>query len=478
MGQDPVLAEAGNTPPSSRSWLFQQKALPWLFLIYGLPAVLFHSIVMAPFQVADELSHVYRADQVSGGTLVSPRLGGLVDGGLPAYGAPYQKMWFHPEVKQTVALAREVGSMRWKERPEEASFFNTAQYGPILYLPQALGIAMGQHYGLSIARTVVLARLVNGWVACLAGFLAISICRRGQGLMFAVLLFPMTLSEIASASQDALIITLSLVAAAIASRLLTEARPASLGEFALFAFIVAATTMARPSQIALVFLALAYFTRADRAWLPKILIAIVAAVPILYWYSLLSELMPPWPTGVCVSDQFDYLLKNPLALPTAILNSFAANGMWYAKTTVGNLGWTDAPMPDWYYTLAAIVAALALMTPGNSGRTGWPSLVAILTFGALLGAQFGALYLTWTPVGKATIDGFQGRYLLPVLPLLGWLVPAVAPRIGRFVEFARYPVLLFPAITLCVLPFVLMNRYYGSWSTMTAALQALLLSPQ
>jgi uncharacterized membrane protein len=472
--QDPVLANVRETSRQTPPPLFGEKRLAWLFLAYALPAVIFHSIVMAPFQVADELSHVFRADQIRGGTLVSTRLGGMVDGGLVAYGAPYQKMWFHPEVKQTAALAREVGAMRWTETPEVASFFNTAQYGPVLYLPQAIGIAIGQQWGFSIARTVVLARLANALVACFIGFWAISICRRGQLLMFAVLLFPMTLSEIGSASQDALIITLSLLAVAIASRALAEGRPASVGEFALFAFIVVATTIARPTQIALVLLAPAYFRRTDSAWLGKVLIGLVAGVPIVYWYSLLGELMPPWPTGVSVSDQFDYLLHYPLALPSAIANSFAANGTWYSKTVVGYLGWTDAPMPGWYYLLAGIVCALALAASSNRGPVGWPSLVAVLTFGALLGAQFGALYLTWTPVAKATIDGFQGRYLLPVLPLLGWMVPAPGSRFERAVGLARWAVLLFPLVTLGVLSQVLMNRYYGSWAGMAEALQALL----
>ncbi|MGH7896713.1 MAG: DUF2142 domain-containing protein [Candidatus Binatia bacterium] len=142
--------------------------MSWLFLAYAAPAVVFLSIVMAPFQVPDELNHALR-----------------------------------------------------------------------------VGLGLGRAIELSVAQTFVAARVLNGLAACLAGFFALRICRRGRALMFATLLLPMTLSQVASASQDALIIGLSHVAIAMASRLLSEGRIAGTGEFSLYAAIVAATTMAR-----------------------------------------------------------------------------------------------------------------------------------------------------------------------------------------------------------------------------------------
>jgi hypothetical protein len=40
---------------------------------------------------------------------------------------------------------------------------------------------------------------------------------------------------------------------------------------------------------------------------------------------------------------------------------------------------------------------------------------------------------------------------------------------------AWYPVLLFPLATVTVLPAVIMERYYGNWPVMGAALNVLLL---
>lgn len=452
-----------------------QAWLHWLFLLFALPAVIFLSIATPPFQVADELAHAQRADQIGRGKIVSDRLGGTVDRGLVALGALYQNMWFHPEVKQTVALAREAGAIEWSGPRDHVNFQNTAQYGPLLYGPQATGILIGRLTNLSVAQSLVVARFVNGLAACLIGCIALAICRRGHALMFATLLLPMTLSELGSASQDALIIGLSLLVVAIASRVLTERRPAGTGEFALFAVIVMATTLARPSQIALAFLTPAFVTWRDIGWGKKALIASVAVVPIVVWMRLLATLMPPVPSNLSVSLQLEHLLAHPLALPTVIANSFVTQRWWLWESVIGRLGWVDTTMPGWYYSAATVALAFALVAPGNRGPVLRPALLGIVTVAGLVTAVCLALYLSWSPVDQATINGLQGRYILPVLPLLAWAIPAYGAPLDRALGLAWYPVLLFPIVTLAVLPGVIMERYYGSWPVMTESLRALLL---
>ena len=460
--------------PGMRLGDFVRAKLHWLFLIYAVPAVVFLSMATAPFQVPDELNHVLRADQVARGKLVADGLG-TVDGGWVALGALYDNMWFHPEVKQTVALARQAGSIGWLGPRDKVNFQNTVQYGPLLYAPQAIAIRLGQVAGLSVAQTLVAARLLNALLSCLLGFLALMICRRARALTFATLLLPMTLFELGSASQDALIIGLSLLTIAVASRILAEQRPAGTGEFALFGFVVMATTLARPSQIALALLLPAFMTWREPAWDRKVLIAIAAAAPIAYWMWLLRKLMPPVPEGWSVALQFKYLVANPLALPTVMANTFISNREWLWETVVGRLGWVDTPMPGWYYASATVILACALIAPGDRGPLVRPALLATVTFVGSLTAISFALYLSWNPVRHPTIHGWQGRYILPILPLLAWPIPTYGPRLERAFALAWYPVLLFPIVTLAVLPGVIMARYYGSWSVMAASLEALLL---
>jgi len=474
--RDPATISVTANAPSFRITLANvvETKLPWLFLIYALPSVIALSIIMPPFQVADELAHIERADQIGRGTMISDRLGGTVDGSWVRIGALYQPMCFHPEVKQTVALASEAGAIRWSGPRDQVNFQSIAQYGPLLYAPQALGVLIGRLAGISLARTLVAARMINGLAACAIGFLALSICRRGRALTFATLLLPMTLSEFGSASQDALLISLSILTVAMASRALTEGRPASTAQFAIFAFIVVATTLARPPQFALAFLAPAFVGRRDPAWRSKALIAAVAVGTIISWVRILSGLTPPVPPELSPSGQFHRLLADPLLLPAVMMNYLDHQALRLLQTVIGYLGWIDTPMPHWYYRTAASALVLALIASGNRGPALWPGMLALLTFGTLLTALCAALYINWTPLGQGTIYGMQGRYLLGVLPLLAWSIPQFGPCLERVLELAWYPVVLFPLITLAVTPVVIMERYYGSWPVMAESLKALL----
>jgi hypothetical protein len=468
-----TIALPGAVVPGAVGWI--QARLPLLFLAYALPAVIVLSVAMAPFQVADELAHTLRADQIAQGKLIADRTGGVVSGPLADYGTLYRTFYFHPEAKQSVALARLSATIDWSGPDRWENFQNTAQYGPWLYAPQAIGLLLGQAIGLTVPQSVVVARLANGLAACLVAFLALRICRRGRGLMFATLLLPMTLSQLGSASQDALLITLSLLAVAVASRTLDERRPASLAEFTLFAAILVATMMARPAQIALALLLPAFVGRHDPRRIGKLLVGGAAAALIAAWIPILAELVPPLSPELSPGRQLALIIAHPLLLPTVMANSFAKDGWFLFGTLVGRLGWLDMPMPDAYLIAAGIALALALIAPGNRGPAWWPGILGVATFVALTTAVCGAIYLSWTPVGQSTINTLQGRYILPALPLLAWPVPAYGWRLERLLAPSWYAVALFPLASLALLPGVIMDRYYGSWPMMAASIKALLL---
>jgi len=448
---------------------------PWFFLAYALPAVFFLSIAMGPFQVPDERAHAMRADQISLGGLVPERIEGWVHRTLVDYARPYEAMWFHPEVKQEVELARRMGEIRWSSDLERVNFQNTVQYGPVLYLPMVASFWLARAVDATVAQTLVLARIVNGLAACLAAFVALRICRRGRALMFVTLLLPMTLSQFASASQDALMIALSLLVIAMASRTLAERREAGLGESAIFAAVVAATTIARPSQIALALLTPIFFARQDAHRCAKLLVGACAVGVIAGWMILLRWLMPPPASEWDPYGQFIHVLTHPLALPMAILNTFADRGWWLLETLTGRIGWLDTPMPGGFTVVASVALASALVTSAKDEGSLRGMGLAALTLLVFISATFGALYITWNPVGHPIVDGVQGRYALPVLPLLAWLTPQVASRPARVLAHAWIPLLAVPLVGLVILPVVLMLRYYGSWPVMDESLRALLM---
>jgi hypothetical protein len=130
---------------------------------------------------------------------------------------------------------------------------------------------------------------------------------------------------------------------------------------------------------------------------------------------------------------------------------------WLLEGTIGILNWLTMPLPPSIYGLwiagaigAVIADSLVIEAAGPSWRDSFILLIAALVTIILVWLS---QYLTWTLVGKAWIDGPCGRYLLPIIPILGLALPRVnIPGANRIKALA----LCLPALaafgTLVLLP--------------------------
>jgi hypothetical protein len=478
-------AGAGSLPPAARpeddgAALETARArwLPWLFAGYAAIGVLFLACATPPFQVPDEPNHFLRADQVARGQWVGRRVDAMGGGGEVApeirrLAALYGPLPFHPQAKTDPDQARAAAALRWSGAVATAGFGNTVNYGPLLYLPQALGIIAGRALGLTVVQTLMLSRIVNGFAAIATGACALWLCLRGRALAFTVLLLPMTLGQLGSVSQDALLITVSMLAVAVASRGGAHPPP-SLSLATLFVGCVAVAAMGRLPQIGLAALGPLLIARRDPAFWRKLALAAVALGLVFLWARIGSHRLMGWPANVSVAGQLAFLRSQPAAALAIAWNTLAGIDASQWKEIVGVLGWLDTPMPLWYYPVAAAAACAALFAGTNPAPWLRPALLAALVLVATLALIAGALYLIWTPVGAPFVAGLQGRYLLPLLPLLGWLTPGSPKWLAPLRARLWAPVLLFPLVTLAVLPVAIIDRYYGSWAAMAACLRALL----
>ena len=105
-----IVTTADNTLAFPQVRSHARNWLPWLYLVVALPAIVLFSVIMAPVQVADELNHIKRADQISRGTMLK-RIGGAVDGGIATYGHIFDELYFHPERKVSEVMAVRAGKV-------------------------------------------------------------------------------------------------------------------------------------------------------------------------------------------------------------------------------------------------------------------------------------------------------------------------------------------------------------------------------
>ena len=126
-----------------------------------------------------------------------------------------------------------------------------------------------------------------------------------------------------------------------------------------------------------------------------------------------------------------YLPRLPFLTPFRTTSQLPAYVIW-VRQGAGTFGWLDVYLPHWIYPLSAIVLlAIAITAVAILTRLRDPQHLAPLAFFALtLLALFGLLHITdYRSIIAGRGSAVQGRYLLPVIGLLGLAVGLIVARI-------------------------------------------------
>jgi uncharacterized membrane protein len=444
------------------------------FMVCGLIGTVLLAFTTPPFQVADEPVQFMRAAQIADGGFIGSRFaqsvpdgtttltsGGAVDPALLKAVAPFNAMAFHPDIR--AERADWVPNIYWSDA-RVLVHFQTANYPPFFYLPSAAGIVAGREFGLSVVQTLYLSRLLTGLVAVAIGALAIAIADGAAPWIFAILLLPMPLSLMASASQDALLIACAALAAALLVRGIGQPIASDGRLLTGLVITLSLVAMARPPFGALALLPLGLPQM--RLW--RRLLAFLAVVICTLAWARIAAITSLTNVGAVVGGdpaaQIQLIREHPLSAIEAIAATIA---MWkaYLMEFIGVLGWLDTFLPFAYYrgaTIMLIVAATAAMlgTKGKPVTAACYSITAAAIAIATLGV-FVIQYVTWTVPGHPTVEGVEGRYFLAPALVGAALLPSL-PRISapRLRTALLALIVAFPIVTLAVTMRAIVLRYY------------------
>jgi uncharacterized membrane protein len=433
-----------------------------LFALFGTLSVLLLATLMPPWQNPDEGAHFARADQISHLGLIArcgPAAPPQFDAGVLIN--PFDNVPFH----QAARVKRELyAPIAWGGRVANC-MPNTSIYPPTFYVPAAIAIALGRVSGLTVLPTQELARAAGGLAAVLVGSVAIALAGPAAIWLFAVLTLPMSLTQMAAVSQDGLMIATGALATALTLSLQsTSTRYRWAGFAALFIAVLLVAT-ARPPYFALAALLLLIPD------IPRALRALAAALvlAVLGWWCWLTvartgvDMGHFGPGNVDAKAQLVGLLYPPWRIVSVAYTTLTNYYGFYLETFLGRPGWLDIYMPfPFLWAVAAMLCMAGLVAwRGSSGvRSRHFALYAGLGVLAVCTAIFGIQFLTWTPVGDATVEGVQGRYFLVPVLAAGLLFVRPRPSGSRLAAVFSWPVLLFPIVTLVVTLHRILLRYY------------------
>jgi len=465
--------------------------LPLCFLLFALPVLLFLALAVPTGEVPDEVAHMARMEGLLHGSLVGhrvPRLdhagNALFDSGVTAntavLGAGFS---FNPgTVLAQRVMTRErlemLRHMAWNHEAGFVSIPNTGVYSPLFYVPGAVAMGVARVVGAGPWQAILAARVVNALLYVGLGVLALFVARRGQGLMFAALVLPMSLWLAASCNQDGLVIASATLAAALLTR-------GTMRGWWLAVAVLAAVVMAKPLYLPLVGVLALLLPQREAALPLRLGGAVLAALPALLWFGVAQAYAvvpfvrgepfhggPYWfgdPNQVFGSVdpglQLQVLLHRPSLFVTLPFRTVMAD-YWMLQGIVGILGVLDILLPSWLYGLWAV--ALGLLCLGESvavRREARPGvIVGLLALGCVVAtvfALFDGQYLSWTYTGNATVEGMQGRYFLPLIPFVAVALPFV-PFVGAgpLRAVLRLPAVVAGGIGVAVIPALVVATYY------------------
>lgn len=401
------------------------------FLIIGLIYGLCFLIATPALQVPDEYEHFYRALYVSEGHVLPEKVGNMSGVYIPESvqltASEISREWVlfikDRDDKINLIPLLDIGFNSQNRVFEDISRIAVITYSPVPYIIPAFAITLGKLLNLSPLILIYIGRLANLLVWVFLTYLAIRIIPVHKWVLFMIALIPITLFEAASLSADSLILGLSFIIVAIFFKYAFDDKE-KINIKDIYILFILILLLSLSKQIYFLLLLLIFlipswkFGGRKKMFLTAGFLFLSVIIISGAWNLLVKDLYVPIVPQVSISGQIAYILGDPLRFPYTLLNTFFYRGFSYQLLFVGNF-WLDIPLPMWWigaYILSMIPVALIDKSMVLVSKNQKLTSLTIFTIIFLLVCAF--VYISWTVVGQNIIDGIQGRYFIPILPLL------------------------------------------------------------
>jgi uncharacterized membrane protein len=470
------LAGTGANVRQERSSAFSGKAvsLPmavaathmqkWLLALVCVATMSF-VLITPPFQAPDENQHYMKALLLSEGHVMAEQRGERIGAELPRSALDLHGIDFPTEVTgEKRRFAKPMLEQAWQAdmaRPGRAfaDFPNVANYAPTL----AAGLLLGDELGLPRLGSFYAGRIVNALAGLILLGFAFCLMPFGRNALLGTALLPTFYFQTGSLSPDAVINGVGFLALALALRVMAMGyNPARSTGLMICGPLLA---LAKGVYLPLMAAGLQWPRRRDAG--PWLLLGAMAfgALAFIVWmkmsggsqalYHIMSRKTGETVMTAPLSAQLAVILADPVGYVRTLASSVVERTPVYGLQIVGRFGWNAILLPLLAYPLAGLMMSAAVLNGTGirigMGRRLWWLAVAIGT--ALLIET--AMYLTGTPLGADFVQGTQGRYFLPLLPLA---LLAFMPERG--VHMAR-PV--FAGAALLLLLVAIASAYDSFW---------------
>ena len=402
-----------------------------LFLYIAPIIMLLFLIGIPSWKNADEPVHWFRIYDIIQGNFYTQ----TTEDGLAVVELPEATYHYHNHQGELDITYRDFKDLYEKEIVENGEVVyrelsTAAVYHPIQYMPQVIGAFIADVFTDRPFVIMYFARVFNMLFSLALLYFAIRTIPYGKNIMLLLTLIPVAASGFASMSPDAMTISISYFFISYILKLLYE-KDKKINWKDKIVLLLIGMVM---SLCKIVYLPLAglilllpkekYNSRKEQI-VTCIVIMGCAIITNLLWLGYSSQYLVAYKEGKS-AIQISSIFENPIQYIQRVLYTINAETQTYLYGLFGSGVGADLHIA--LHTTLPIIIFIAFLFLTIADKdlknqfTTYQKIIIALIILAIIGLIFTSLYIQWSPINYDVIAGVQGRYFLPILPLVSLLI--------------------------------------------------------
>ena len=301
----------------------------------------------------------------------------------------------------------------------------TANLSPISYLPQLIGIILGRLLRLKPMLIVLMGRLTNLISYIVVMYTAIKLMpkEKWKDIIAIVGILPMSMYIAASLSPDAVIISTSMLSLSYIMKLKYGKQKVRWKESIILGILFMIPIMCKivylPMLMLFFLIPKEVFESKKTRYINFIIVVSITAFSLFIWNKL------PAPESEIVirintEEQINFILSDLQRDLWVVRNTVIYNTSDYYSTMIG--GWNTSCFTISIFFVMILFSVFGENTDYMNDKqyklTKCNKIIMGIVFISAMALIFGGMYATWTRAQFEIVEGVQGRYFLPILPLL------------------------------------------------------------
>ncbi|MGL5149446.1 MAG: DUF2142 domain-containing protein [Clostridium sp.] len=441
------------------------------------------------FQVADEVVHSFRAYDLAKGRIFYQRHEESMI--LPK---SVNELYYNLESERIAFKSNEkVSSSKFNEsimlplnkgEQQQYSGDGTSAYTAIAYLPQSIGIFIGNLFNLPVYFVLLLGRISNLVIWILIGYFTLKLMPIKRELMMFIMLLPMGVNQAASLSPDAILNASSFFLVSYIMYLKFKAERVSIKDIILLTLSSIAIVSVKMPYVIISGLVILipnnkFVIKNNNRVINGLknigiafTIVIISMMVFVLWGKVSSPKVvdnPESSISESTEDSFGYgdaikhIITNPKEFVKNVDSTLTSQGDVYKEQFIGVFGWLDTKLPHKFIQgISIIILLLLILGDGRGFKVNLFDRFIFLGLGIGLFLVLCAVSLSWYEPSLVNevrfFPGLQGRYFIPFsIPFfLGFYQNRIK------VDFEKYNWIV-PSLSVFILCFSISIIYMRFW---------------